>query len=175
MNYFKQRCWSTILVDWVPVFLWACAIFFFSTDDFSASHSSELLKPLLEGLFPGITPDSIEKVHVVVRKFGHWFEYFILSALLLRVLLNENRQHPPLRNFLWTLLVIFLYAAGDEFHQSFVPSRTPSIYDVMIDFCGGLCGTLGIFLYYKRTNRWTFSSQARHWTAPEVSLGRKKP
>jgi VanZ family protein len=160
MNYFKQRCWSTILLDWVPVILWACAIFFFSTDEFSASHSSQILTPLLERLVPGISPVTIEYVHIVARKFGHWFEYLILSALLLRVLLRENGQHPPLRNVLWTLLIIFFYAAGDEFHQSFVPSRTASIYDVMIDFCGGLCGTLGIFLYYTRTNRWTFSPQA---------------
>jgi VanZ family protein len=29
-----------------------------------------------------------------------------------------------------------LFAAPDEFHQSFVPTRTPSVHDVMIDACG---------------------------------------
>lgn len=150
MSYF-ERCWRTIILDWAPLVIWACAIFFFSTDEFSSSHTSQILTPLLNWLSPGISPEEIEIVHGVVRKLGHWFEYFILSALLLRVLLNENSREPPLRNFLWTLLVIFLYAAGDELHQAFVPSRTASLYDVMIDFGGGFCGTLGMFLYYTRT------------------------
>ncbi|MGH7783323.1 MAG: VanZ family protein, partial [Candidatus Binatia bacterium] len=162
------------LLDWAPVIVWACAIFFFSTDEFSSPNTSQILTPLLTWLFPGISPAAIEIVHEAVRKFGHWFEYFILSALLLRVLLNENSDQPAWRNFLWTLMLIFLYAAGDEFHQSFVPSRTASIYDVMIDLCGGICGTLGMVLYHARTESVRSLPQTVESPAPNTSLGRKK-
>ena len=41
-----------------------------------------------------------------------------------------------------TLLLVFLYAASDEFHQSFVPTRTPLFSDVLIDTAGGAIGLL---------------------------------
>jgi VanZ family protein len=34
------------------------------------------------------------------------------------------------------------YAASDEWHQSFVPSRTASLADVTIDSVGAICGAL---------------------------------
>jgi VanZ family protein len=37
-------------------------------------------------------------------------------------------------------MVSALFAASDEFHQSFIPSRTASSKDVMIDICGTLVG-----------------------------------
>ena len=45
------------------------------------------------------------------------------------------------------LLLIVIYGLLDEFHQSFVPSRTPSIYDSAIDVAGGLTVLL-IFKFY---------------------------
>ena len=42
---------------------------------------------------------------------------------------------------------VFAYAATDEFHQIFVPTRTPAVTDVMIDTCGGAVvpGAAGFF------------------------------
>ena len=37
---------------------------------------------------------------------------------------------------------VFLSAAGDEFHQYFVPGRYASFADVLLDTCGG---TFGMF------------------------------
>jgi len=39
-----------------------------------------------------------------------------------------------------TLIVV--YALVDEYHQSFVPSRTASIFDSLIDMAGGLTALL---------------------------------
>ena len=41
------------------------------------------------------------------------------------------------------LSIVFLYAASDEFHQIFVPTRTPLVSDVFIDTAGGAIGLLG--------------------------------
>lgn len=44
------------------------------------------------------------------------------------------------------MLVGVLYAASDEFHQSFVPGRGPSIVDVGIDSLGVLTGILAVLI-----------------------------
>ena len=44
------------------------------------------------------------------------------------------------------MLVGALYAASDEFHQSFVPGRGPSIIDVGIDSLGVFTGILGVLI-----------------------------
>jgi VanZ family protein len=42
--------------------------------------------------------------------------------------------------FLLAWLAAAIFAVTDEFHQSFVPSRTASPIDVMIDICGAMIG-----------------------------------
>src|SRR5207253_11387164 len=80
---------------------------------------------------------------------GHLTEYAVLAMLLWRALRSSTRWQIKmsilrLRSgqvlFLTLLLACGLFAASDEFHQSFVPSRTASPNDVMIDICGTLIG-----------------------------------
>jgi VanZ family protein len=52
-----------------------------------------------------------------------------------------------------TMALVILYAFSDEFHQSYVPSRSASIGDVTIDSCGGLCGALWMNLYLTHSRR----------------------
>jgi VanZ family protein len=53
------------------------------------------------------------------------------------------------RWLLVSLILIIIYAFVDEYHQSFVPSRTASIFDSMIDITGGL--TVLIFLRIRKS------------------------
>jgi len=46
------------------------------------------------------------------------------------------------RWFLISLILVVTYALIDEYHQSFVPTRTPSIWDSLIDIAGGLTALL---------------------------------
>lgn len=69
-------------------------------------------------------------------KSGHGLGYAILGAVLLRALARGR-----LRNVTWgllaaTVLLATLYGVSDEFHQSFVPGRTPDAHDVMADAIG---------------------------------------
>lgn len=77
-------------------------------------------------------------VHALVRKAGHFTEYAILALLAARAFRTSSREH--LRNhwLIMSLAFVILYALSDEFHQSFVSSRTASIYDCLIDTAGGL-------------------------------------
>ena len=134
---------------WLPVLLWACVISFFSTDHFSASQSSRILGPLLHWLFPDISPEHAASIHFIVRKLGHWVEYFILAVLLYRALYAESGGRSSVRPAVLTVVSTVVWAVTDEFHQSWVPSRTASIVDVMIDGFGGIFGTFWMYLRQK--------------------------
>ena len=80
---------------------------------------------------------------VIARKCAHVSEYAVLALLLWRAL----RSVPALRTktlmvFGAVLVGCALFAASDEFHQTFVKSRTPSVRDVLLDVAGALLGLL---------------------------------
>jgi VanZ family protein len=134
---------------WLPVFLWAGVIFFFSTDHFSAPQSSRILGPLLQWLFPDISLEQLSSIQFATRKLGHLIEYFILAVLLYRALHAESGGRSSVRPAVVTMTFVLVWAATDEFHQSLVPSRTASMVDVMIDGLGGFFGTLWMYLRHK--------------------------
>ena len=53
------------------------------------------------------------------------------------------------KKYLIATLWVFLSAAVDEWHQSFVPGRYASIKDVLLDTCGGICGIVLLTLIIK--------------------------
>jgi VanZ family protein len=141
-----------MLKKWLPVLLWAALIFNFSTDAFSSSNTSIVLKQLLSWVLPDITTEQFDAIHFAIRKFGHWAEYFVFSVLLLRALEIESRETWRWRSVFWTLLLVLICATGDELHQSFVPSRSAVAQDVLVDFFGGACGVLWMSTLRKRAN-----------------------
>lgn len=126
--------------QWLPVILWLALIFVFSTDLFSGSNTAGIFIPLIESFFPGISPGAVAQTHFVIRKLGHFGAYFILALLVMRALREENNRPAERRHMIFAAMFVALYAIGDEFHQSFVPSRGASVVDVLIDISGGICG-----------------------------------
>ncbi len=120
-----------------PLVLWAALIFLGSSSVLSASHTSVLLRPLI-WLFPQVSDATLATIHFLVRKAGHLTEYAILALLAARASRTSSRELLRNRWFWVSLLFVVAYSLSDEFHQSFVPSRTASIYDCMIDSVGGL-------------------------------------
>ena len=129
---------------WVPLLIWLGVIFAGSTSVMSAEHTSRYIVPFLLWLKPGMSPKAIWTILVVVRKCAHVIEYAVLAFLLWRAL----RSVPALRAktlmvFVTVLLGCALFATSDEFHQTFVKWRTPSVSDVLLDVAGAL---LGLFI-----------------------------
>jgi VanZ family protein len=101
---------------WVPVAAWAALIFVLSS---------------MPSLSTGLGTWDL-----VVRKAAHLTEYAILGALLVRAL-----DRPAA-----AAALAIAYAATDELHQHFVPGRTGSVVDVLIDSVGVV---VGIVLYHR--------------------------
>ena len=77
-------------------------------------------------------------IHGLIRKCGHIIEYFILGLLLFRAF-RGNSKESRIRYWAFSsIIVVILYAASDEFHQSFVSTRTASVIDVVFDTTGGI-------------------------------------
>src|SRR2546425_86976 len=120
-----------------PLILWAALIFVGSTSVLSASHTSVLLRVFL-WIFPQASEVTLGTIHFLIRKAGHVSEYAILALLAARAFNSSTRELLRKRWFWASLLLVVIYALSDEIHQSFVPSRTASIYDSMIDTLGGV-------------------------------------
>jgi VanZ family protein len=129
------------LKRWWPALVWAAVISLFSTGAFTADNTSRIIIPILHRLFPHAADATLFQIHHYIRKCAHFTEYFVLSLLVLRGI----RAGRPGTRFAWALLVVAIvlcYASLDEFHQRFVPGRTPAVRDVMIDTTGGAAAQL---------------------------------
>ncbi len=134
-----------LVLYWLPVLVWMWVIFSASGDQMSMQHSSRILGPLMRWLFPHLSDEAVHTVVVFVRKCAHVTEYAVLALLLWRGLRKPAEQgRVPWR---WSkaglvLALVALYAASDEIHQAFVPSRQASVWDVLIDTSGGALALL---------------------------------
>ena len=113
-------------------------IYIASTDLMSAAHTSRFIGPFLRWFMPDISDATVRTVQFFVRKAGHLTEYAILAVLLCRAL--QAHFHRFLSIATIALVASAIYAAFDEFHQSFVSSRTGSPWDVAIDCLGAAIG-----------------------------------
>jgi len=153
---------------WLPVILWMGVIFVMSTDAGSAAHTSLIIEPLVLWIKPNASHEEFELVHFIIRKLGHLSEYAILGLLVLRALKHARPSAPG--KWSWqaagvTLLVAAVYAATDEWHQSFVPGRTAALGDVLIDSSGAAVGLMVMLLRHKLT-----ASGLCPTTAPHISI-----
>jgi VanZ family protein len=130
---------------WVLVILWCTQIFYFTAlPVYNDEHTRGFLVKLLTDVFP---KDSIviSVIDYLIRKAAHVTVFGIL-AVLFKTALHIERP----KGYLFAWFLTAFYASTDEWHQSFVPGRTSSVYDVMIDSMGALVFLLCLFLWKKR-------------------------
>ncbi len=144
----------TWLGRWWPALLWAAIIWALSTGVFGDAHTSRVIVPVLHWLFPAWPLDKLLLWHHLVRKGAHLAEYFVFSLLITRGL----RLGHPGRRWRWTLVaisVLAVYATLDEYHQSFVPGRTPAVTDVLLDVVGGAAAQVlaGLLAFWREERR----------------------
>jgi len=137
--------------SWIPVVVWMMLLFVASGDAMSPEHTSRFLVPFLRWIAPGLTPETVAAIQFLVRKTAHLMDYAILAALLWRAFRNDQRSF--WKTAALAFAVTGVYAALDEVHQSFVPSRTGSARDVLIDCVGALIGLMICLLVARLAGR----------------------
>ena len=88
---------------------------------------------------------SVPNVRTPLAEFGfdkmlHILEYVPFGFLVNRALSGTWSIQSGRAVGFWVILLTFLYAASDEFHQSFVPGRSLSSLDLTADTIGGAVG-----------------------------------
>ena len=121
-------------LDWVLPTFWAACIFLLSSSFFSAADTAKVIVPILHWLMPAASHRTIVTIHAFIRKLAHVSEYAVLFLLLVR---GPMRGRPVM-----ALALCGVYALLDEGHQMLVPSRTPALHDVALDFGGALFASL---------------------------------
>ncbi|MBX4267587.1 VanZ family protein [Clostridium estertheticum] len=135
-------------LNWILVIGWMIIIFIFSSQVGEVSNENNKFVIYVFNLL-GLNLNNIFGTlsNFIVRKASHFTEYFILYMLIYRAM-NKSKKI-DMKIFIASILIVFLYACSDEFHQSFVPGRGPALRDVMVDTCGGL--TAFLFIYIRVT------------------------
>lgn len=143
------------LLSWVPAIIIMIIIFNFSAKaaDDSSRTSSGITDKVVK-IVEEVTGDEIisgspqyDKIHVFIRKCGHFSEYMALGfTLVLPFAILIDKRYMV---FLLCQLSASFYACTDEFHQIFVPGRDGNFIDVGIDSAGALVGICVAFLLCK--------------------------
>lgn len=149
----EPATWRGRLRRYGPLVVWMAIIFFASTGSMSASKTSRILRPLLLWLFPGITEEGLHFGHFLLRKGAHLTEYGVLALLAARAFLSSTRDVLRRRVYVASFCLVALYALLDEFHQSFVSTRTGTIYDSLIDMAGGATALAVLAAWRARRSR----------------------
>jgi VanZ family protein len=149
-----------LVLDWVPAALSVLMIVLESTATMSAENTSHWLYPLWLRLFGPISPAHWAEVHHLIRKTGHFVGYGLVSLTFFyswrQTLRRMAVQHWTLwrRASVLAVLCTLLIAISDEYHQSFLPSRTSSPLDVCIDLGGAIAAQLFLLVviqfFYRR-------------------------
>jgi VanZ family protein len=149
-----------LLKPWIAAILWLIVIAIESSALLSAHNTGQILYPLFHYLF-GLDWERFEYWHFYIRKGGHVVGYAILSILLFRA---WRATLPAMSAVKWTprwasiaILGTALVASLDEWHQSFIPSRTGRWQDVVLDACAGMAAQFLIFLWWKMFGKGTSS------------------
>ena len=142
--------WRRWLMNYPPVFLWICVIFFLASSSGSSAETSKIIGSLIKFFFPSADEAFIAIVHAIVRKTAHLTEYAILASLAARAFLTSSSAW--LRKYwaLWAILLVAVAASLDEFNQSFNVQRTGSPMDTLLDISGGLLALTLIWMIRKR-------------------------
>ena len=140
--------------------LWMVLIFSFSNQkDVDSSKVSDgfidrtvvkIYKIFNENITKEKESEIIEKYTYPIRKLAHYTLYFILGILSFLVVKDYSINK---KLIIYSLLICFLYACSDEFHQLFVIGRSARVLDVIIDTFGSFCSISIFYIFNKKISK----------------------
>jgi VanZ family protein len=142
-----------VLKAWIAAILWLVVITIESTSYLSGQNTSRILYPVLHFLF-GISYAHFEPWHHLLRKTGHVLGYGLLSFFLFRAWRETLAvAAQPNWNFRWAGIAVLgtaLVASLDEWHQSYLPSRTGRWQDVVLDSSSAIAAQILLYLFLRK-------------------------
>lgn len=149
----KRR--QVLLSAWIPAAICVLLIFISSWDTFSSDNTSHILRPFVEWFLGPLANHTWHKLLYDIRKVGHFFAYGFVSIVFFRawrMTFRLSRSYSAvtasLRAAAVALLSTLMLAGADEFHQHFLPDRTGSPMDVLLDMCGAVTFHLILFTFF---------------------------
>lgn len=140
--------------------LWMALIFSFSNQkDVDSSKVSDgfidrtvvkIYKIFNENITKEKENEIIEKYTYPIRKLAHYTLYFILGILSFLVVKDYSINK---KLIIYSLLICFLYACSDEFHQLFIIGRSARVLDVIIDTFGSFCSISIFYIFNKKISK----------------------
>lgn len=143
-----------LLSAWIPAAICVVLIAISSSDAFSSDSTGHLLRPFVEAILGALANHTWCRLLFDLRKVGHFFAYGFVSLVFFRAWRMTFRlSHAysavtaSLRAAAVALLSTLVLSSADEFHQSFLPKRTGSPFDVLLDMCGAITCLLIAFTF----------------------------
>jgi VanZ family protein len=132
---------------WWPVALSAAVVALSSSPQFGSDHTSGPLRWLWQSVFGPVPDARWDVIHVCIRKTGHFTGYGLIGLAWLRAWRMTLPALSYVKDAMLALLGAALLASCDEFHQTFLPNRTGSPWDVLLDCCGSLAMCLLVYFF----------------------------
>ncbi len=137
------------LSAWLPVLTGIGVIVVESTKWFGSDHTSRPLRLIFEALFGRVSNARWDVIHHYIRKSGHFIGYGLIGLTWLRAWWMTLPRSHFLPDALLALLGTALIASFDEWHQTFLPNRTGTPWDVLLDCCGAITLLLLTYLFVR--------------------------
>lgn len=134
---------------WLPVVIGVGLIVMESTEWFGSNHTSHPLRWLWEAIFGPVGNARWEVIHHLFRKCGHFSGYGAIGVAWLRAWWMTLPHSHFLEDAFLALLGTSLVASLDELHQSYLPNRTGSPRDVLLDCSGAIALQLAVYIYLR--------------------------
>ena len=138
-----MKSFGIFLKTWYPSLILMVIIFVLS--NFPAADSDQqsgLIVNTLTTIFPDL--EMVKPLVTIVRKMAHFIEYALLGFFTARAFKLSKKSS------WWSILFCVIYAATDEFHQTFIPGRSGELRDVLVDTAGATVGTVIYILIHKK-------------------------
>ncbi|ADW69931.1 VanZ family protein [Granulicella tundricola MP5ACTX9] len=154
----NSSVWGRVSV-WLPVVVACLVIVAESTDTFSADHTGGWLRPVLERVFGPLRDETAGEINHYLRKTGHFCGYGTVCLTFLRAWLLTFGALTDLGRRAWRWRAVIaavactaFVASMDEWHQSYIPSRTGTVHDALLDTTGAAvsCGLVWLFFWRKQ-------------------------
>jgi VanZ family protein len=134
---------------WWPVAVGVALIALESTKYLGSDRTSGPLRVVFEALFGPVSNANWDTIHHSIRKVGHFLGYGALGLTWLRAWLMTLPHNQFLFNAGLAIVGTAIVASCDEWHQTFLPNRTGTLWDVALDCCGALFMQAVAFLYLR--------------------------